>query len=73
MGKILIVTLHSEWHHKVKRKMLLIALSNIFLEHPNMYETARQENLLCFIISKLKIMQFQITKQSTQKSVCTYT
>lgn len=49
--------------------MLLIALSNIFLEHPVMYKTARQENLLCFIISKLKIMQLQITKQSTQKSV----
>lgn len=61
-----------EWHHKLKRKMLLITLSNIFIEHPFTYETARQENVLSFIISKLKIMQLQVTKQSNQKSVCIY-
>jgi len=52
--------------------MLLITLSNIFIEHPFTYETARQENVLSFIISKLKIMQLQVTKQSNQKSVCIY-
>lgn len=66
---ILIDTLLSEWHNKLKRKMLLIALSNIFLEHPSLYEIASQE-LLNFIISKLKILQLQIIKQSAQKSVC---
>ncbi|KAL5241549.1 hypothetical protein ACI65C_008959 [Semiaphis heraclei] len=65
---ILIHTLLLEWHHKLKRKMLLITLSNIFIEHPFTYETARQENILSFIISKLKIMQLQVTKQSNQKS-----
>jgi len=59
-----------EWHQKLKRNMLLIALSNILLEHPFTYETARQENVLGFIISKLKTMQLQVTKQSNQKSVC---
>lgn len=68
--KILIGTLISEWHHKLKRKMILIVLSNIFIEHPFTYETARQENMLCFIISKLKTILLQITKQPTQKSVC---
>jgi len=58
-----------EWHHKLKRKMLLIALSNIFIEHPITYETAKHDNVLHFIISKLKIMQLQVTKQSNQKSV----
>ncbi|XP_022163641.1 uncharacterized protein LOC111029096 isoform X2 [Myzus persicae] len=65
---ILIRTLLLEWHHKLKRKMLLITLSNIFIEHPFTYETAVQDNVLCFIISKLKIMQLQVTKQSNQKS-----
>lgn len=68
--KVLIKTLIAEWHHKLKRKMIIIALSNIFIEHPFTYETVRQENMLCFIISKLKIMLLQITKQPTQKSVC---
>lgn len=68
--KILIDTLISEWHQKLKRKMILIALSNIFIEHPFTYEIAKQENMLCFIISKLKMMQLQITKQPNQKSVC---
>ncbi|CAI6350539.1 unnamed protein product [Macrosiphum euphorbiae] len=66
---ILIHTLLLEWHHKLKRKMLLIALSNIFIEHPITYETAKHDNdILHFIISKLKIMQLQVTKQSNQKS-----
>ncbi|CAH1714893.1 unnamed protein product, partial [Aphis gossypii] len=65
---ILIRTLLLEWHDKLKRKMLLIALSNIFLEQPSTYETARQNNVLPFIISKLKSMQLQVTKHSNQKS-----
>ncbi|XP_025200463.1 uncharacterized protein LOC112598268 isoform X2 [Melanaphis sacchari] len=65
---ILIHTLFLEWHHKLIRKMLLIALSNLFLEHPSAYEIARQDNVLSFIISKLKVMQLQVTKQSNRKS-----
>jgi len=61
--------LHSQWQNKLKRKMLLIALSNILLEHPYAYETTKQKNLICFLTSKLKIMQLQIAKQSIQKSV----
>lgn len=70
--KILVITLLSEWNQKSKRKMLLITLSNVFVEHPCAYKTARQENLLSFVITKLKIMQLQIAKQSTQKSVSTF-
>jgi hypothetical protein len=68
--KVLIETLISDWHIKKKRTMLLIALSNVLLEHPFTYETAKKENLLYFITSKLKMMLLQITKQSSQKSVC---
>ncbi|KAL4141348.1 hypothetical protein QTP88_004003 [Uroleucon formosanum] len=64
----LIHTLLLEWHHKLKRKMLLIALSNIFIEHPITYKTAKHDNVLHFIITKLKTMQLQVTKQSNQKS-----
>lgn len=70
MCKVLIETLISDWHIKKKRTMLLIALSNVFLEHPFTYETAKQERLLYFMISKLKMMLLQVTKQSNQKSVC---
>lgn len=70
--KVLTCTLLSEWHDKLKRQTLLFVLSNIFLDHPFVYETARNENLLPFLVSKLKIMQLQIAKQSTQKSVCIY-
>jgi len=66
---MLVTTLLSEWHQRLKRKMLLITLSNVFLEHPSVYETARRENLLSFVIAKLRIMQLQITKQSAQKLV----
>jgi len=59
-----------EWHHKLKRKMVLITLSNIFIEHPFTYEIGGQDNVVHFIISKLKIIQLQVTKQSNQKSVC---
>lgn len=68
--KVLIESLISDWAIKKKRTMLLIALSNLFLEQPIVYETAKQEHLLYFVTSKLKIMMLQITKQSSQKSVC---
>lgn len=70
MCKIVISTLFSEWHHKLKRKMLLSTLSSIFFEHPSTYEIARKDNFLCFIISKLKIVHQEILKQSTKISVC---
>lgn len=49
--------------------MLLVTLSSIFLKHPLTYETAKQDNLVCFIISKLKYMQLQVNKDTIQKSV----
>lgn len=63
--------LQVQWQNKLKRQMLLVVLSNILLEHDYAYETAKQKNLMCFLISKLKIMQLQLVKESIQKSVCT--
>ncbi|VVC32290.1 Armadillo-type fold,Armadillo-like helical [Cinara cedri] len=64
--KVVIDTLILNWQQKLKRKILLITLSNIVLEHPFTYETVKQDNLLCFMITKLKIMQLQMTKQSSK-------
>lgn len=50
--------------------MFLVTLSNIFLEHAFTYETAKKHNFMCFIISKFKMMQLELAKQSMQKSVC---
>lgn len=68
--KVLIDTLLLEWQQKLKRQILLITLSNIFIEHPYTYESIKKDNILCFIISKLKNIQLHIAKQLTKNSVC---
>ncbi|XP_050543375.1 uncharacterized protein LOC126906685 isoform X2 [Daktulosphaira vitifoliae] len=58
--------LHIEWDKKILKKSLLKTLSALLLKHPNIYEYTRRDNLIQFLISKLKNILLICMKQQSQ-------